>query len=120
MIQNLFRLVFVSLLVLSVLLSLTPTVAHVSLNLNDKIIHAFAYFSLMMAFDFSWRSGRLLIIKAILVLLYSGLIEYAQDLVPGRHMSSADIVANAVGIGVFLLLVLLFRKIHLYQTLKLA
>lgn len=110
---------FAFLIIMSILLSLTPPVANLSYSLNDKIIHAAAYFSLMMAADFSWRSGKYLVIKAALVFVYSGLIEYAQDMVPGRHMSSYDLLANAVGIGLFLLLIPMFRKIDLYRALRL-
>ena len=108
MIQNLSRLMFVSLIILSIVLSLTPITSEVPVRLNDKIIHAFAYFSLMMTCDFSWKSGKFLITKAIFVLSYSFLIEYAQGFVPGRHVSVHDMVANAMGIGIFILLVPMF------------
>ena len=120
MIQNLFRLLFVLLILLSIGLSLTPLVAEVPMRWNDKLIHAFAYFSLILSFDFSWRSGKFLIVKAILVLAYSGLIEYAQGYVPGRHVSEYDMFANAVGIGIFILMVPIFKRVQLYQWLRLA
>ena len=104
---------------MSIVLSLTPAVATMSLSLNDKIVHAAAYFSLMLACDFSWRSGKYLIIKAVLVFVYSGLIEYAQDMVPGRHMSSYDLTANAIGVAAFLLLVPVFNKLQFYRLLRL-
>ena len=118
-IQNLFRLMFIFLIIMSIVLSLAPPIAKTSLSMNDKIVHAAAYFSLMLACDFSWRSGKSLITKALLVFVYSGLIEYAQDLVPGRHMSSYDLAANAAGIGVFLMLVPVFNKLQLYRVLRL-
>lgn len=117
--QKFFRVMFVILIIMSIVLSLTPAVAKLSISMSDKIIHAIAYFSLMLACDFSWRSGKFLLSKALLVLIYSGLIEYAQDMVPGRHMSSYDLAANAAGIGFFLLLVPLFNRIQLYRILRL-
>ena len=119
MIQILFRLMFIFLLIMSIMLSLTPPITTMPLTLNDKIVHSAAYFSLMLACDFSWRSGKYLIIKALLVFVYSGLIEFAQDMVPGRHMSSYDLIANAVGIGVFLVLVPIFNKLQFYHLLRL-
>ncbi|MEM8843800.1 MAG: VanZ family protein [Pseudomonadota bacterium] len=95
-----------------------PSGVEAAIHFNDKIIHAIAYFSLMLACDFSWKSGKFLIIKAAMILFYSGMIEYLQSFVPGREMSMLDIVANAVGIGFFVLLTPLFQNFQLYQRLR--
>lgn len=110
----------VVLIILSIGLSLTPMIAEFPIRWNDKAVHAFAYFLLMMSCDFSWRAGRYLIMKAVIVLAYSGLIEYAQGFVPGRHVSEYDLLANAVGIGIFVLIVPIFKRAQFYQWLRLA
>lgn len=64
---------------------------------NDKLIHCFSYFLVMMMFDFSWQSSKQLLSKAIIILVYSSGIEYLQGFIPGRDTSLADIMANTVG-----------------------
>lgn len=86
---------------------------------NDKMIHCLSYFTLMMTLDFSWQSGKQLTSKGIMVLLYSGLIEYGQSFVPGREMSVGDVLANASGIVIFLVLVPLLKRSGTYEYLKL-
>ena len=58
--------------------------------------------------------------KSVVVLLYSGLIEYGQSFIPGREMSLADLIANALGILLFLLLVPLLKRNNVYRNLKLT
>ena len=119
MFKRLFQLVFAMLILLSLFLSLTPATNSMPMMWNDKIIHAISYFALMMTLDFSWQSGRQLAIKSIIVLLYSGLVEYGQSFVPGREMSLADLAANASGILVFIVFVPLLWRRGIYRYLKL-
>ncbi len=79
-----------------------------------------SYFVLIMALDFAWRSGKDIIIKSIMVLVYSCLIEYGQSFVPGREMSLGDMAANASGIILFLLVIPLFKQFGVYGYLKLT
>jgi len=87
---------------------------------NDKVIHCMSYFALMMTLDFSWRSGKQLVIKSMLVLIYGGLIEYGQSFVPGREMSLGDLMANALGVLIFILLVPVLKQNGIYGYLKLT
>lgn len=73
----------------------------------------------MMMLDFSWKSSEQLLIKAVLVLIYSGLIEYAQGFIPGRDTSLADIAANGVGVILFIAFVPALKRINAYQILRL-
>ena len=86
---------------------------------NDKLVHCISYFLLMMALDFSFRSGKSLLLKSTFVLIYSSLIEYGQSFVPGREMSVGDVIANASGIFVFILLVPILKRMNVYQFLRL-
>lgn len=85
--------------------------------LNDKLVHLVSYFILMLTFDFSIKSGEVLWLKAIVVFLYSCVIEYAQDFVPGRDTSMLDVMANSVGIVAFLLCVPLLKRLNAYKTM---
>lgn len=120
MIRRFFQSVFVLLILLSLYLSLSPAVGSVPMIWNDKIIHCISYFVLMMTLDFSCCTGKRLMIKSTLVLIYSCLIEVGQSYVPGREMSLGDVVANASGIVLFLLLVPLFKRANVYKFLKLS
>ena len=73
----------------------------------------------MMMLDFSWRSSKQLLIKAVLIMIYSSLIEYAQGFIPGRDTSIADIVANGIGVMLFIAIVPMLKRINAYKRLKL-
>ena len=109
---------FVAILLMSLYLSLTPVVKAVPVVLNDKLIHAVSYFVLMLTFDFSLKSGEAILLKAVVVFLYSCAIEYAQGFVPGRDVSLLDTVANAAGIFAFVLCVPLLKRFNTYRALR--
>ena len=55
----------------------------------------------------------------MLILIYSSLIEYAQGFIPGRDTSIADIVANGVGVMLFIVFVPSLKRFNVYRILKL-
>jgi len=87
---------------------------------NDKAIHCFSYFLLMMVTDFSFKPSKHLLVKAVLILMYSTLIEYAQGFIPGRDTSVGDILANASGVFIFLVCVPVLVRAKVYPRLKLV
>ena len=116
----LFQVGFFTLVALSLYLSLTPFPEGMQpIQVSDKIIHTFAYFCFFLCLDFSYRPGKSIFAKAIVVVLYSSLIELAQDYVDGRQASMFDIFANCAGVAVFMILVPLFKKFRIYQRLAL-
>ena len=117
--KRFFQLMFITLILLSLILSLSSSGPAAPVELNDKVIHCFSYFMLIMMLDFSWRSGEKLFLKFVVVLTYSCLIEYAQGFIPGRDMSIADIVANGVGALLFISCVPLLKRRMVYTILKL-
>lgn len=120
MIRRFSQIIFVVLILLSLLLSLSPASTSVPMLWNDKLIHFTSYFVLIMMFDFSWNSSKYLVMKSALVLIYSALIEYGQSFIPGRDMSLGDLAANALGICLFILLVPLIKHQGIYRYLKLT
>ncbi|MFK7795477.1 MAG: VanZ family protein [Gammaproteobacteria bacterium] len=106
-------------ILLSLFLSLSSSGHSVPVAWNDKLIHCVSYFFLMMMLDFSWESSKQLLIKAVIILIYSGLIEYAQGFIPGRDTSLADIAANGIGVMLFIACVPILKRMNVYQILKL-
>lgn len=118
MIKWCFRFFLLSLLVLSLVFSLSPVSGSDPFMINDKLIHFLSYFALMMALDFSFLSGRYLVVKIILILSYSIAIEIAQSFIPGRAMSAYDVLANATGVMAFIFILPLIKTQKFYQQVS--
>ena len=95
-----------------------PVTNHVPIMWNDKLVHFISYFLLMMMLDFSWQSGKHLLFKGCLILIYSSMIEFGQSFVPGREMSAGDVAANTTGILLYIFLVPILKKVSAYQFLR--
>ena len=115
------RFSFWILLAIVVYLSLKPKSAPHLIEVNDKIGHALAYSVLManalLAFpskDKKWLG--------FLLLLMGSFIEIIQGLIPGRFSSFNDLLANALGIMIGWLFVLIFGKtiLNLFNKIKLT
>lgn len=79
----------------------------VSLDPYDKVAHFLTYgvfAGLAYRMNLSFRR---FIYVCVGIIVYGGALEYAQSYVPGRDMSTADLLANAMGV---LLVVFLFYK----------
>lgn len=80
-------------------LSLIPASSSpIPLTIWDKFQHFGAYFLLMaLAYPLT-NSMRWRLLGAVLVIAYSGLLEVAQRLAPGRVASPQDLIANSLGV----------------------
>ena len=116
----LFQLMFATILFLSLYLSLSPAVQTVPMLFSDKLVHVISYFVLMLTFDFSLKSGELILLKAVFVFLYSCAIEFAQGFVPGREVSLLDISANAAGVIAFMMCVPILKRFNTYRILRIT
>lgn len=100
---------FVLLLAIYTYMGLTSSSGPHIPQYNDKVMHYLGYLvaglSITAAFP-GWPWWR----RALLLLVYSGLIEGLQHFMPPRTLSLGDMVANALGIGSGLLLIGTFRK----------
>ncbi len=69
----------------------------------DKACHSLAYLWLAAIPFFGFERSRIALAVAFLMLLFGIGLEYAQDFVPGRFFSVADMAANSIGVvlGVF-------------------
>lgn len=89
--------------------SLTPSLAPPSAQHADLWLHGLAYGSLTAVAVALFRR---LAFCALGVFAYSAILEGLQALVPGRHPSWLDVVANAVGVTAVMLAVLCWRRFH--------
>jgi len=68
---------------------------------NDKIEHAFAFFTLALLADFSWPKSGFNLRKSLSLLGYGLAIEITQYFLPPRDCSLFDLGADAVGLCVY-------------------
>lgn len=71
---------------------------------SDKVLHLLAYLVLFVSLDLACCFRQRPAAKIIGLLAYSFLLEMAQLLVPSRHFSLADLVANLAGLLLGLLI----------------
>jgi VanZ family protein len=93
------RLVLLVYVLLVMLVSLLPTSSGISVWHLDKVGHFLAYcgMAILALLSFHVRSTRLVALLATVGL--GALLEWGQSFVPGRHMSLADGIVNALGVG---------------------
>jgi VanZ family protein len=89
--------VFVSYAVLVAILSLQPGGGS-SIGSYDKVAHFITYGIFAALAHRMNLLGRQYIYVCIGIVAYSGLLEIAQSLVPGREMSAFDLLANTSGV----------------------
>jgi VanZ family protein len=94
---------FVALAVISYLALAPITEAPVSTGW-DKLNHFIAFFCLLGLFDYAFPSGSGFWMKITLLFTYGVSIELVQYFLPLREFSLFDVVANTVGIALYLLL----------------
>jgi hypothetical protein len=65
----------------------------------DKLLHVVGYAALAAASLFALRSRtlRTLLVVAVVVTVFGGVVDLLQGFVPGRAVSGLDLVADAVG-----------------------
>lgn len=76
---------------------LSPTLEQV----NDKLGHVLAYFSLALLADFAFPSSGFNWRKWLPLMLYGLLIEVIQHQIPYRQFSAMDLVANGGGLVLY-------------------
>ena len=80
-------------------------------DVNDKIEHAFAFFTLALLADFSWPESRFGPRKFLSLLGYGLAIEITQYFLPTRTCSLFDLGADAVGLSLYWLAIPVLKKI---------
>jgi len=93
-------------------LALTSKDIPVAGNINDKINHLAAFYTLALLVDFSWPKSGFRAAKACSLLGYGLAIEIVQYFLPYRSFSLFDLGADAVGMFIYVLSIPLLRKIY--------
>jgi len=111
--RNLCRVAFGVGVIAIVVLSLLPQADMPDVHMSDKVNHALAYGSVMLAggLGFWLPRQRLLVVGGLFLL--GGAMELLQGLTPTRHMSLLDLGANVVGIAAGWLLAVLLTNVIL-------
>ena len=104
---NLMRAALVIALLVSTYMATAPAGTAVGASVNDKLAHLITFFGLAWLADFSFPRGRFGWSKILPLLAYGLLIEIIQFFLPYRTFSLLDLIADAAGIvlyGITLLL----------------
>ena len=101
---------FLLLLGLGLVLALIPSPDTGEIQVNDKLMHATAFFAYAVLLDMAsskdfWR------FQVPILLGYGALIEVLQSFTPWRMFSVLDFVADAVGLVVYWLLFRMILKV---------
>ena len=93
------------------ILSLMPSEHVPGPKLNDKLLHLMAFLVISGLFDAAWPRCSFNWQKALAVVAYGALIEILQSFTGYRDMSGADLVADIIGIGLYVIMIPLWRII---------
>jgi VanZ family protein len=77
----------------------------------DKLKHAAAFATLAMLVDFAFPAGRFGAAKMLWLLGYGVMIEVVQYFLPYRDASVLDVLADCVGIALYLLAIPVLKRL---------
>lgn len=107
-----YRLVLATTLVAISYLATTSVSVPVVGRVNDKIEHAFAFFTLALLVDFSWPESGFGPAKILFLLGYGLAIEITQYFLPYRTFSLFDLGADAVGLFLYRVAIPLLKHVR--------
>jgi VanZ family protein len=98
-------------------LSLMPPRTNLSIHANDKVGHFIAYAVFSLNVLLLGKNIKHYTLSMLFIVAYGILIEFLQSFV-GRETSFYDFLANSAGVGIGIMLFLLFRKAINQNLLK--
>lgn len=90
-------------------LSLKSPTGGIEVKVNDKFGHLLAYCVLTVNAGLLVSKNKWLFV-ALAAFSFSALMEYLQGFVPGRSVDWKDLLANAIGTGIGLVVLFLFKE----------
>jgi VanZ family protein len=111
--RHLFRLALVITLLVITYLATAPVTLPAALDVSDKLLHGLAFLVLLWLADYSWPDSGLTPRKLVLVFAYGVSIEIVQYFLPYRDFSLLDMLADALGMGLYPVIVPLLRRLPL-------
>lgn len=110
-----FRLLLISSLLLILWLATMELIHPLMSGVNDKLGHVLAFAYLAFVLDFSFPKTRFDLTKIISLLTYGLLLETIQYFLPYRTFSLLDMVADVLGIVIYLLMRPLLRRVPILR-----
>ncbi|MBN2735802.1 MAG: VanZ family protein [Spirochaetales bacterium] len=109
---------FLAIIFFSTLPSIQPDMG---IQNSDKFFHGLAYFILALSIILSFDQLKYMILFMVIGLLLSISLEFLQEMIPRRHFSVFDMLANGIGLFLGSMVGLVFKKtLHgLLEKLKL-
>jgi VanZ family protein len=107
------KIVFILYGVFIAFVSLVPSEITPDINLWDKGSHFIAYLVFAFLASRVTKNKKALAYVSVGIVIYSGLLEIVQSVVPGRMMSGRDLLANALGVAAGFLLFQVFKIVSL-------
>jgi VanZ family protein len=103
-VRRIYQGVFVAALCAIYLLAVSPSDSVPGIQLWDKLNHALAFFVLAVLMAKAWPLAPMFSVRLATLLLYGLLIELSQLLLPYRYASWQDMVANGIGLLLYVLM----------------
>lgn len=88
-----------------------PVIAKV----NDKLGHVIAFLALAFLTDFSFPLSRFNWVKILPLLAYGIAIEFMQYFLPNRMFSLLDMLADAIGILLYILMIPFLKQVPFFK-----
>ena len=85
-------------------------------NINDKLSHFLAFYTLAFLIDFSFPKNEFGYLKFFELLFYGLLIEIIQSVIPYRSFSLYDLLANATGLLAYKFSIPLIKEFSFLNT----
>ena len=85
---------------------------------SDKVLHALAFCTLSLLVDCSFPRSRFGVTKIVMLIGYGILIEVVQSFLPYRSAEVADVLADTLGICVYMASIPLLRHLLFYQEYR--
>jgi VanZ family protein len=106
-----FRFLLATTLVATAYLATTSSSISILEDVNDKVEHAFAFFTLALLADFSWPESGFGPRKILFLLGYGMAIEITQYFLPDRTCSLFDLGADGVGLFLYWMAIPLLKNV---------
>jgi len=111
-----FRFLFVIALIIITYLTTASLSGTFTGNINDKLSHFLAFYTLAFLIDFSFPKNEFGYLKFFELLFYGLLIEIIQSVIPYRSFSLYDLLANATGLLAYKFSIPLIKEFSLLNT----
>ncbi len=82
---------------------------------GDGPLHISAFFTLAALVDTAWPQKKVMGLKLFWLALFGLAIEVTQSFYPLRTFALDDLVANTVGLGIYIFLIPLFKRLPITQ-----